>query len=158
MSSQDVDAVEEGVVHTVHQLLARALTGLQPLAHGGRGLLQVSFAQPPAVVVQPDLPARVAHAGANRPVVARRDEVDGEPYERALDDGPAFEGARQRTALKALDARPQPDVRGRRVLGLDAADALERLRKRRPLAGKEQLPLEQRAVELALGEDSLGCR
>ena len=56
-----------------------------------------------------------------RPVLPRGDEVDGRPHQRPLDDRPAFERARQLFAAEVLEARPEPDVRVRRVLILDAS-------------------------------------
>ena len=64
----------------------------------------------------------------------------------------------QRGALEALDARPEPDIRGRCVLGLDAADSLQRPRKGHAAPLEEQLPGEQRAVQLSLREDALAQR
>ena len=58
-------------------------------------------------------------------------------------------------AAEALEARPEADVGVRRVLVLDAADALERSRNRQSRALEEQLPREQRPVQLPLGEDAL---
>jgi hypothetical protein len=52
--------------------------------------------------------------------------------------------------VEALDARPEPDVHRRRILGLDAADPLERLRDRHSTALEQKLACEQRAVQLPL--------
>ena len=54
--------------------------------------------------------------------------------------------------------RPQPDVARRRVLRLEAADLLDRLGDGQRRALEQQLAGEERAVEVALGEDPLGHR
>ena len=52
--------------------------------------------------------------------------------------------------------RPQSDVHRRRILRLDTPDPLQRLRQRVPGAAEQQLPGEQSAVQLSLGEGALG--
>ena len=81
--------------------------------------------------------------------------MDGRPHQRPLHDRPALESARQLLAAEVLEARPQPDVRVRRVLVLDAAQALERPRDGQRRAFEEQLPGEQRPVQLPLREYAL---
>ena len=81
--------------------------------------------------------------------------MDRRTHERRLHDRPPFERPRQVVASKAVEARPQPDVRVRRVLVLDAADPLERARDRQAHALEQQLSREQRAVQLAPGERAL---
>ena len=90
-----------------------------------------------------------------RPVLPGGDEVDGRPHQRPLDDRSALESARQLLAAEALETRPQPDVRVRRVLVLDAAQALECAGNGQRRAFEEQLPGEQRPVQLPLGEHAL---
>jgi hypothetical protein len=64
---------------------------------------------------------RGAHPIGERPVVARRDEVDRRAHQRRLHDRPALERAGQDGALEALHPRPEPDVHRGRVLRLDPA-------------------------------------
>src|SRR5262249_44278935 len=89
------------------------------------------------------------------PVVAGRNEMDGRPHQRSLDDGAPLESARQLLTPKAFEARPEPDVPVRRVLVLDPAHTVDCLRDREPRAAKEELAGEQRAIQLLLGECSL---
>ncbi len=71
---------------------------------------------------------------------------------------PTLERARESVALEALEARPQADVRIRRVLILDAADPLERTRDREARPLEQELAREQRPVQLALREDTFRHR
>jgi hypothetical protein len=68
---------------------------------------------------------------------------------RRLDDLPLFERARQLLLAKAGEARPERDVRRRRVLRLQSAEPLNRLLHAELPSLKQQLPFEERAVELA---------
>ena len=97
----------------------------------------------------------LADPDGERPVVARRHEVDRAAHERRLNDRAPLERAVERVALEAVEARPEADVRVRRVLVLDAADPLERAWDREARSLEQQLPREQRAVQLALREDAL---
>jgi hypothetical protein len=72
--------------------------------------------------------------------------MDREAHQRALDDGAPLERAIERVALEPVEPRPQSDVHRRRVLRLDAADPLERLRQAVSLALEEELAREQCAV------------
>jgi hypothetical protein len=78
--------------------------------------------------------------------------VDCRAHERRLDDAAPLERPRQGVALEILEARPQADVTGRRVLHLEAADPLERARDRQAPALEQELPGEESAVQLALRE------
>ena len=105
---------------------------------------------------QPPVALRIANRDRERPVVAARDDVDRRAHERRLDDRPALERPREIVAAEALEARPQPDVRVRRVLILDPADPLERARDRYAHALEQELASEQRSVQLALREHAVG--
>ena len=139
-------------------LLARQLAPAHPGRHRPgepRHLACVGLGRAPAVG-EPHLPPELRHRDLERPVVLSRDEVNRRSHQRRLHHGPAPEPAGEGLALESGKARPQSDVHGRRVLGLDPADPLERLGRRelRPL--EQQLAGENRAVQLALGEDALG--
>jgi hypothetical protein len=95
-------------------------------------------------------------SAARRSLVARRNHVDRHPQQRALDHGTSFERARERGAFERAHPRPQADVGGGRVLGLQPADPLDRLRDRQRGAFQQQLPRQQRAVQLTLGQRPLG--
>ena len=82
--------------------------------------------------------------------------MDRRAHQRPLDDAAALERTGQLVALEAFDARPEADVHRRRVLRLDPADPVERLRNRRFRALEEQLPGQEGAIQLALGEHTLG--
>src|SRR5215472_14718369 len=84
--------------------------------------------------------------------------MDGSAQDRRLDERPASQRPRQRLALEPLEARPERDVRRRRVLRLDAAHPLDRPRQRQARALEQQLSRQHRTVELALREDSLRVR
>ena len=73
-------------------------------------------------------------------------------------DAPVLQGLRQGLAAEAGQPRPQPDVAGRRVLRLEAADLLDRLGDGQRRALQEELAGEQGAVQRALGEDPVGHR
>ena len=83
--------------------------------------------------------------------------MDRHAHQRGLDDRAALEGARELVALEARQARPQPDVHGRRVLRLQAADPLQRPGQRVAAALQQQLTREHGAVELALAENAFGA-
>ncbi len=99
-------------------------------------------------------PPRIATASGQKSPLG--DDVDRRAHERRLHDRAPFERARQVITPEAVEARPEPDVRVRGVLVLDPADALERARDRERRAFEQELAREQRAVQLALREDSLG--
>jgi len=96
----------------------------------------------------PPAPARVANRDGERPVIALGDQVDRRAHQRRLDDRPALERAGQRVTLQALHARPEPEVHRRRVLRLKAGNSLERSRNGQPRPIEQQLPGQQRAVQL----------
>ena len=84
--------------------------------------------------------------------------MDGRPHDRPLHDAAPLQRPGERGPFEALEPRPEPDVHRRRVLRLDPADALERLRNRQPCTLEEQLAGKEGAVELSLGENPLGHR
>jgi hypothetical protein len=88
-------------------------------------------------------------------VVGCRNHVDGGPHQGRLDHRPPLEGPCQRFPPEVVEARPQPDVRGGRVLALKAPDSLERPghRKLRPL--QQEPAAQQRPVELTSGQDPI---
>jgi len=97
-----------------------------------------------------------AHRDHEGPVVAARDDVDRVAHQRRLDERAPLERARQRLALEAGDARPETDVPGRGVLRLQPADLLDGPGQGQAPPLKQQLPREQRPVELAPREHALG--
>jgi hypothetical protein len=104
---------------------------------------------------RPRLPL-LAQGEHQRPEVATRDDVDRVSHQRRLHEAAPLERAGQRVALEALQPRPEPDVRGGRVLRLEAADLLHGARQRQRLALEQELAGQQRAVQVASGEDALG--
>ena len=82
--------------------------------------------------------------------------MDGDAHEGALGDASALECPRQVIAFEPRDARPKADVCRGRVLGLEAADSLECPRERKLFPLEQQLTREERAVQIPLGERSLG--
>ena len=105
-------------------------------------------------LVDPQLPLANSPLQACRvpPVLPRGDDVDGRPHQRPLHDRSALESARQLLAAEVLEARPEPDVRVRRVLILDATHPLECAGNGQRRAFEEQLSGQQRPVQLPLRE------
>jgi hypothetical protein len=58
--------------------------------------------------------------------VPGRDRMDGDPHQGGLDDAPPLQRGGQLLSVEITEARPQRHVARRRVLGLQAGDALER--------------------------------
>ena len=96
---------------------------------------------------EPPVATRRADACREAPVVARRDDVDRRAHQRPLDGATALQRAGQVVAREAVEHRPQPNVRRRRVLRLEAADALERAADREPRPREQELAREERAVQ-----------
>jgi hypothetical protein len=82
--------------------------------------------------------------------------VDRRAHQGCLHDAPALQRPRQRVALQALDARPQPDVHRRRVLRLQATHSFQRARQRGPRPLEEKLAREQGAVQISCAQGSHG--
>src|SRR6266511_5798916 len=130
-----------------------ARAGGEEFAKPGRG----TFKLPLGEFVDPrSLAATPAQGDGERPVVALRDEVDRRSHERALDDAPPLERARKLVAVEPLDTGPETDVHCRRVLRLEPAHALEHAWQGRAHPLEQQLPREQRSVQLPLGQRALG--
>jgi hypothetical protein len=153
-----VDRARGRLADQLLDLLAgeRAVAGERG-AQGGGGRLELLLRRVLLPRAQPQLAARVAHGAGERPVVARRDEVDRDPHQRALDDLALLQGLRQRDGGEVPQPRPQPEVHRRRVLGLDTAQPLERVRRRSVRALQQQLPREQRPIELPPAERAHGA-
>jgi hypothetical protein len=128
----------------------------QPRAHAPGRRRHLGCGGVTTVITQPAGATLAANRERPPPPVARRDEMDRRPQQGPLDDGATLQRPGEPFALEALQPRPQTDVHRGRVLRLDAADALERLRQRRAPAREQQLAVEQGAVELALGQRALG--
>ena len=154
MCSQMADAGGLRLADQLLDLAAPQRAPGEPRAQPARRGAHVARAEAVAVGLQPPVAARALDGERQRPVVARGDEVDRRAHQRPLHDAAALQRARQRVALEALQPRPQPDVHRRRVLRLQAAHALERPRDRERRALEQHLAGEQRAVELALGQDA----
>ena len=114
----------------------------------------VAPAERPAPLLPPCLPdaQRIA------PVLASRNDVDRHPHQRRLDHRPVLEGVGQRVATEGRETRPQPDIARRGVLGLEAADLLDRLRDGQRCPLEQQLAREQGAVQRRHAEDRFGHR
>ena len=108
------------------------------------------------VDAQAPLLARAPDPRGEERVVAPRDEMDRLAHQRPLDHASPPERPRQVVALEPLDGRPEPDVPVRRVLVLDPADPLEHPRDRQAHALEQQLPGEERPVQLPRRQDALG--
>ena len=85
--------------------------------------------------------------GDSRVVLARRD-VQCRAQRARLDDRAVAEPLRQLFLAKALDARPERDIRRRRVLRLQRDELRDGVVHRDPLPLQEHLPQQQRAIQL----------
>ena len=85
-------------------------------------------------------------------IVAAAHHVQRRPKRTCLDDRSASEAVRELLLPKAVEPRPERDVRRRRVLRLQRDEPLDRAGGRKPRPLDEQLPGEQRAIQLAEGE------
>src|SRR5918996_1388103 len=123
-----------------------------PLARSSRRRRPTSSMSNPstwwALHPKPPFSAALPDALREEGVVAGRDEVDGDPHQGSLDHPTLLQRLAQRLAAEVPQARPQTDVRGRRVLALQSGDALERTSEweRRPL--QQELASEQCTIEL----------
>ena len=87
-----------------------------------------------------------------RRILAGRDKVQGRAHQRRLYDLPAVDSTRELIALKARKTRPERDIRGRRPLTLKAAQTLDRVDDIDFLAFQQELPRQERAIQLTNGE------
>ena len=85
--------------------------------------------------------------------VVRGDEVDRASHHGEAGDPPVFVRSGQIAEFEAIDSGPQTDIRRSGSLGLHPDQVLDRCLAgdRRPL--QQQLPGEERPVELPLAED-----
>jgi hypothetical protein len=80
--------------------------------------------------------------------------VDRDAHEGRLYDLSLLESLRERLATEVPQARPQADVSGGGVLGLEAADPVERARDWKRGSLKQELSGQQRSVELEGRKDA----
>ena len=111
--------------------------------------------QPRLVRRRPERRGELAPHGHDRPVRAWSRDVQRAALEQCLDEPAAGERLRQLAALESLQPRPEREVRARRRLGLQSAEPLDRLHGAERLALEQQLPLQQRAIQLAPRENTL---
>ena len=90
-------------------------------------------------------------------VVPRGDVVERRAHHRRAHDLTTLDGAHEQLAPEPLEARPQRDVRGRRPLRLERADALDRAWDGEPGATEQELAGEERAVQLTPAENALAA-
>ena len=118
----------------------------------------------PTVVIQitaschaaPQFPSGPAHRFGEDRVVRRREDVNRDSHDRRLNELCGLQRVGQLWSSKPPETRPEPDVGGRRVLSLDAADPLHGAGDGEAGLFEEQLAGKQGAVESAGGEDSSG--
>ncbi len=85
-------------------------------------------------------------------VVASAHDMQRRAKRTGLDDRAASEAVCQLLLAKAVEPRPERDVRRRRVLRLQCDEPLDGSDRRKSGTLDEQLPSEQRAIQLAQGE------
>jgi hypothetical protein len=96
------------------------------------------------------------HERAQLQAVAGGDDVQRPAHERDPHDEAAVDHLGELVGLEVLQPRPQPVVRADRVLRLQADEVLERVAHAQRLAPQQELAFEERAVERARAQDSLG--
>ena len=85
-------------------------------------------------------------------------EVHSPAHERETHHDPVREHAAELVRVEALEARPEPEVGRQRRLRLKAEQVLDGLPDRLVDAAEQQLALEKRSVELALGDRLISRR
>ena len=123
---------------------------------GHRDLLDPPLRKELLVRGRPVVGAERTPRRGERPVVARRDDVQRPALQERLDDLLLLERARQLRVLEAVDARVQRQVRRRRVLRLQPTEQLDDLRNAGRLPLEEALARQERAVQLDACENPLG--
>src|SRR5205823_6302229 len=93
-----------------------------------------------------------------RECVGRGVQMDRPAQGRDADGASFLDQPRELGRVEALEARTHTDVRILRHLGLHADEPLDGPRRRHGLTREEHLAREQRAVQLATGEDARGRR
>ena len=74
------------------------------------------------------------------------------PHQGRFHDLPAVDSTRELVALEARNTRPERDIRRRRPLSLKAAQTLDRVDHIDLLAFQQELPRQERAIQLTNGE------
>ena len=80
--------------------------------------------------------------------------MERDPEELRLDDRSLLERLGELLLAEVREPRPECDIGRQRVLSLQRAEPLDRLLDAEPAALQQQLPLEQRTIELAQGQDA----
>jgi hypothetical protein len=137
-----------------HVGLSPGLTGKYgPHTRGGR--VHVDALELRALDPTDPFPAALPDAGGERPEIAGGDDVDRRAHEGGLDDAPLNQGLSQVLAPKAVQAAPQRDVSGRRVLRLETRHLLDGPGQRQRRSLEQELAREQRTVQFAGRERAL---
>ena len=87
-----------------------------------------------------------------------RDDMERAAHHSCLDHTPVDERARELLLAEPLEARPERDVRRRRVLRLHRHEPRDRFHDGHPPPLEQQLAREQRAVQLAQRQDARHAR
>ena len=134
-------------------LLERALARRELREDELRQLRQPRFRDERLVGGRPEDAAELAAGGRERPVVARRDDVERAALQQRLHEAAARERLRQLLPLESLEPSPEREIRARCRLRLKAAEPLDGLHRAAGPPLEQQLAGEQRAVQLAPSED-----
>ena len=142
--------LEQGAHLVVGQLVPVEL-GLHVL----RELGDPRGGQPRLVRRRPERRGELAAHGHDRPVRARRGDVQRAPLEQSFHEPSTRERLRQLVALEAVEPRPEREIRARRRLRLQPAEPLDRPHDAERLPFEQQLPLQQCAVQFAPCEETV---
>ena len=82
--------------------------------------------------------------------------MNGHPLKCSLDDRATLERAREVSESDTVESREQTDIRGRRVLVLNAADPLESSRNAEICSFQQELARQQSPVQFGFREKAFG--
>lgn len=80
--------------------------------------------------------------------------MERDPKELRLDDRALLERVGELFFAEVREPRPERDIGRQRILSLQCTEPLDGLLDAQPAALEQQLPLQQRAIELAQGQDA----
>src|SRR5213593_359534 len=140
----------DAVLNVLEHLLLRTRTAREGAREGGDLLWIHAAADLQAV---PRAALEILRRDRVRVEVSGGDQVKRAAHEPGADDVVAFDRRPEFLASKVFESRPERDIGGRRPLGLQGREALDRGDDPNARALQEQLSREHRAIELAQGEN-----
>src|SRR5213593_2844071 len=140
----------DAVLNVLEHLLLRTRTAREGAREGGDLLWIHTAADLQAV---PRAALEILRRDRVRVEVSGGDQVKRAAHEPRADDLVAFDRRPEFLASKVFESRPKRDIGGRRPLGLQGRETLDRGDDPNARALQEQLSREHRAIELAQGEN-----